>query len=241
MLFTSKLRRSLAIVTAVALSSLAQADVITYADLSANAHSNNVNGTLVSAWNNQAQTQSAVFGARTQAGVSGMGIKGHGNNEIDFYYNSDGSGDSETMSFDFASNVVVSELTLSLLFNGPEYSNEHEIAQINIDGHVGRLELNASVEDSAKWYVDGVFIADVSSCSPGATALGGSGCFSILNPFGNLATSNLDLSAAMIPNVDESDYLFRSIAFASVTEPGTAGLLLIGLAGLAMSRRHLRS
>lgn len=217
------------------------ADVISYTDLTAGAHSNTVNGTTVSAWNNTAQTESAVFGGRTQAGVSGMGIRGHGNNEIDFYYNSNGQGDSETMAFDFANEVVIGELSLSLLFNGPEYSNEHEIAEIFIDGHVGRLELDPSQEDTAHWYLDGVLVGEISSCSAGATAGGGSGCFTILNPFGNLATANLDLTAAMIPNVDESDYLFRHVAFASVPEPGTLALFVIGAAGLVVSRRKARS
>lgn len=233
----SKFSRNLVLTTGLIFGTAAHADVISYSDLTAGSHSNTVNGTTVSAWNDQAQTQSAVFGGRTQAGVAGMGIQGHGNNEIDFYYNADGSEDSETMAFDFSNDVVISELTLSLLFNGPEYSNEHEIAQISIDGHIGRLELVPSQEDTAKWYVDGVFIKDVSSCSPGATARGGSGCFSILNPFGNLATSNLDLAAAKIPNVDESDYLFRSVSFANVPEPSTLALLMIGAAGLVASRK----
>lgn len=214
------------------------AGVISYTDLVAGAHSVNVNGNTVSAWNNIAQTQSAVFGARTQAGVAGMGIQGHGNNEIDFYYNSNGTGDSESMAFDFGSSVVIQELTLSLLFNGPEYSNEHEIAEIFIDGHVGRLELIPLVEDKANWFVDGIFVAQISSCSKGATLNGGSGCFSIMNPFGSLATSNMDLTAAMIPNVDESDYLFRQVKFASVPEPGTLALLSIGVLGLCFSRRR---
>lgn len=217
------------------------ADTISYTDLVAGSHSNTVNGTTVSAWNNTAQTEVAYFGGRTQAGVAGMGIRGHGNNEIDFYYNSNGQGDSETMAFDFANNVVISELSLSLLFNGPEYSNEHEIAEIFIDGHVGRLELDPTKEDSAKWYLDGSLVGEVTSCSPGATALGGSGCFTILNPFGNLATANLDLTAAMIPNIDESDYLFRHVVFASVPEPGTLALFMIGAAGLVISRRKTRA
>lgn len=214
------------------------ASVISYTDLVAGAHSVTVDGTTVSAWNNTAQTQAAVFGARSQAGVAGMGIQGHGNNEIDFYYNANGSGDSETMAFDFSESVVIQELTLSLLFNGPEYSNEHEIAEILIDGHVGRLELIPLLEDTANWFVDNVFVGQVSSCSPGATLNGGSGCFSILNPFGNLGTTNLDLTAAMIPNVDESDYLFREVKFASVPEPGTLVLLSLGLLGLCFSRRR---
>lgn len=229
---------SLFVVALVSAVPTANAAVISYSDLVSGAHSSTVAGNSISAWNNIAQTQSAVFGSRSQAGVSGMGIQGHGNNEIDFYYNSNGTGDSETMAFDFAESVVIQELTLSLLFNGPEYSNEHEIAEIIIDGHVGRLELIPSVEDAANWYVDNIFVGQVSSCSTGATANGGSGCFSILNPFGNLATSNMDLTAAMIPNVDESDYLFRQVVFSNVPEPGTLVLFGLGIVGLGLSRRR---
>jgi len=130
--------------------------------------------------------------------------------------------------------AIFKSLTLGLLFNGPEYGDNNEIAASLTNGS-DLFELRLVGEDAAKWYLNGAYLFDV----PGVgTQNGGFGLFKINNPFGGIGVNTLSLYPYPYGagNVD-----FGLVAFSTVPDAGTTvallGTALLGLAAMARRRR----
>jgi hypothetical protein len=144
--------------------------------------------------------------------------------------------------------VNVSAITLGLLFDGPEYSDVNEVAQITanyVGGGSGIFSLTATGTHTAIW---SLATSGVASLGSGAVN-GGTGAWTVSNPFGNKVVSSLVFTAAngkkpaSCPTCsNQSDYTFISLTASPVTpvpEPETYAMLLAGLGLMgAIARRR---
>lgn len=189
-------------------------------------------------------TGSGSFSKKSQAGVTGVGISGRTNGEIDI---------GESISASFSSSVLVSSIKLGLLFDGPEYNDVNEIAKLSVlyaDGSLADFTLTAKGPTTAIWSGSS---GSVTSLGNGAIS-GGTGAWELSNPFGTKAIKGITfgalqgLAATSCPSCsNQSDYTFVSIEvnkaslntnnISSVPVPAAAWLFGSGLLGLAGLRR----
>lgn len=115
-----------------------------------------------------------TFEKKTQAGYTGVGIAGgRTRGEIDI---------GETITGTFLKGVNVSSITLGLLFDGPEYKDVNEVAQITanyLGGGSGIFTLTAKGSHTAIWSLTS---SGVTSLGSGAVN-GGTGAWRVSNPF----------------------------------------------------------
>ncbi len=134
---------------------------------------------------------------------------------------------------DFTKASVISNLTLGLLFDGPEYNDKKEQASITVtyfDNSTSTFTLIATGATTASWNGFG----SVLNLSPAADSLGG--VWSLDNPFGDTAVKSFSLTSLK----DKSDFTLYSVT--AVPEPESYAMLALGL-GLVgfMARRRDRS
>jgi len=177
------------------------------------------------------------FATKFVNGWGGLGVSGGASgNEIDV-------GQSITMSF---AAQVISDFSVALLYNGPEFGDYREMAKVavyNGDSLLGTYALTAGVDGSspgAAWTGFG----SVSNLSA-PTSGGGAAWLVSGNPFGNLEatklvftamTSNLCQSAGSCNN--QSDYVISTVH--AVPEPETYALFAAGLGAIVFVVRRRR-
>ena len=188
-----------------------------------------------------------TFEKKSLASLTGVGISGGRTaGEIDI---------GETITGSFSKGVNVSAITLGLLFDGPEYHDVNEVAQITahyVGGGSGIFTLTATGTHTAIWSLG---TSGVTSIGSGAV-LDGTGAWTVSNPFGNQVVSSLTFTALTglpgasctkkDPCTNQSDYTFISLVATPVTavpEPETYALLLagLGLIGGVARRRQSRA
>jgi hypothetical protein len=189
------------------------------------------------------ETSKRTFQKKTLGGSTGVGVSGgRTNDEIDT---------DETITGTFTKAVSLTGFSLSVLFDGPEYGDWNEIAQVTAHLSAGGSlvgTLRATGATSATWLVGGVsFLGSfVSSLGNGAID-GGSGAWDVLNPFGNASISSLEFTAITGACgsgncTNQSDYALRSIDVAApIPEPETYALLSAGLLAVAFMARRRRA
>ena len=175
-------------------------------------------------------TGSRSFEKKTQDGMTGVGISGGKTaGEIDI---------DETLTGSFSKAVIISTLTVGLLFDGPEYNDVNEVAKLLVnfaDGGVDTFYLTATGTHTASWTGQG------SPLSLGSGAVdGGNGAWLLNNPFGLRSVDSIvfsasaDFSRQSCRNcANQSDYTLVSMTVTPVPEAHAsammfAGLLLIG-------------
>ena len=184
-----------------------------------------------------------TFKKKNQAGYTGVGIAGgRTDGEIDI---------GESITGSFSKGVNVSSVTLGLLFDGPEYGDVNEVAKITakyVGGGSGIFTLTATGTHTAIWSLG---TSGVISLGSGAVN-GGTGAWTVSNPFGNKIVSSLVFTAALGVKAatckkcnNQSDYTFISLNATPVTpvpEPETYAMLLagLGLMGVIARRRNTR-
>jgi hypothetical protein len=121
-------------------------------------------------------TGSAGFFKKSLGGEDGIGVNGSVPGEI---------ARQESVQVQFLGNdpYKVDSIKIVFLFNGPEYGDKAEIAQVTTDtGASYTLSVRNDADDAkADWSGPGTASRIIDNC--GATQLGGSGCFLITNPF----------------------------------------------------------
>ncbi len=178
------------------------------------------------------------FVVKTVYGASGLGVTGgRTGDEIDV---------GETITMSWANALTIKNFTVSVLFNGPEYDDWSEVAQVSAYNGatllgVGRLQVAANLDDAATF--TGTGFGSVSNLSLADDSHGGA--WSVSNPFGNAAVTSLVFTAldSTLCGRDrcgnQSDYTLSSVT--AVPEPGSLPLMVLalGLCGLVVRRARL--
>jgi hypothetical protein len=170
---------------------------------------------------------SVVLGLKN--GAYFVGVKGgQAGTEID---------GNQSLTVNFSASERLASLSLALLFNGPEYGDNNEIAAAFTSG-ADTYELRLTGQNAAQWFKNNSWVTNVIGQE---TSLGGRGLFTIENPFGLSTVTSFKLFPIDTPNsADGSD--FGLYAFSTVPDAGSTLLLmgaaLIGFAGLARRFRR---
>lgn len=170
-----------------------------------------------------------TFQKKTQDGFTGVGVSGKTAGEIDI---------GESITGSFSQNIIITNISLGLLFDGPEYGDVQETAKITatfLGGATKDYFLTATGLTTATW----TGLGSVTNISPAANGQGA--LWSISNPFGDALVSSLSFTA--VAGLcgsgscnNQSDFVLYCIS--AVPEPSTYALLMAGVAAVGYSARR---
>lgn len=168
-------------------------------------------------------------------GVAGAGITGGpSNDEIDI---------GEKLTATFTNAVRIAGIQLAYLYDGPEFGDVQEAAQITAtfaDLSTVSYTLVATFNNSYAWNGLGTVAGPASNIDQNG------GFWTLTNPFGNAAVKGLSFTAvegfcANGSCYSQSDFALAGVTTAPVPEPETYALMLAGLAGVGFMARRRRA
>ena len=180
-------------------------------------------------------TSNGNFEYKVHNGETGLGVSGpgHTGGEIDV---------DEYVTGTFSRPTVVSAFRVLFLYNGPEYGDPLETAQVSINsGAVVATLIPGLTDNTATWSLGG---STVVNCGP--TTDTGGGCFDVLNPFGSTLVSTITFTALLSGEdpTHNSDFSLASLDVSPirdqvpVPEPATWLLVGSGVTAALRSRRR---
>lgn len=177
------------------------------------------------------------FIVKTLFGQSGLGVTGgRTGDEIDI---------DEQITMSWTGGLAIKSFSVAVLFNGPEYGDWAEIAQVTAYNGVtlvgtGMLQVDASADHLASF--TGTGFGSVTNLALADNAHGGA--WSVANPFGNAAITSL-VFTAVTSNLcgnpsctNQSDFTLSTVT--AVPEPESVALMLAGLGSLGWVLRRRR-
>ncbi len=146
----------------------------------------------------------------------------------------------ETITGSFSRGILIKDIRVGLLFDGPEYDDVQEKAVVSVvyaDKSTATFSLIATGATTAVWSILGT---QVDNLSPASSNKGGA--WSVVNPFGNKLVEKVTFGAAsgmkgLGKGTNQTDYTFLSIT-AAVPEPETYAMLLAGLLAIGAAARR---
>lgn len=177
---------------------------------------------------------SAALGTKTINGITAVGVTGGASgNEIDI---------GEQMTASFSSGLFVGNVQLAYLYDGPEYNDVNEVARLTATlagGGTLSSTLTAVGTTSAIASMGSASIVGGQNADSVGAAL-----WSWDNPFGNALVTSIKFEALTGVAADgcsfctnQSDYSLYSVT-AAVPEPGSAALLVAGMAMMGFIARR---
>ena len=172
-----------------------------------------------------------------QGGYQGVGVEGATAGEIDR---------TEKITGVLNQAYGISQFTLGLLFDGPEYGDVNEKAQVTVDfaddnsSALFSYTLTSTSATTADW---SGFAGVVQNLSPATLSLGGA--WSVLNPFGNRKINSISFTALNGVCGSAGGYCnnqsdFTLVSVTAVPEVETYAMMLagLGLMGTIARRRN---
>lgn len=149
----------------------------------------------------------------------------------------------ESINASFSSAITIRNFTLGLLFDGPEYNDVNEKAQITatfLDNSVHTYSFTSTGTNTGLWTGSGSFV-NLSVATNGMGAV-----WSFSNPFGDALVKSLSFTAvqgvcgsAGGACTNQSDYTLISVS--AVPEPETYAMFLAGLGLMGFVARRRKS